>query len=189
MTVPLVILAVGAFGAGLAGSPFFHHAFFKLLGATELHEGLDMGMLLASLMIAGAGISLAWFIGLERRRIIPAPLLPIVRPLYRLAYNKYYFDEFYQAAVVRPFLAMTGALSRFDSLVVDGTVNAVGRAGRALGEAKAAFDRQVVDRIVNAAADIAHALGRAGRRLQTGFVQHYLFGVVAGVVVIALWLK
>jgi NADH-quinone oxidoreductase subunit L len=181
MTIPLMVLAVGAAGVGLLGSPFAQNWLLHLLGAHEAHEGLDLGMLIASFVILGTGIALAWLVGVQGRR------LPI-GGLATLAANKYYVDELYGAVIIAPFLAATRALSRFDAVVVDGVVNGAGMAGWIVGQVKSTFDRSVVDGLVNGVAAVAREAAAVGRRLQTGLVHHYLLGLTAAVVVIALWL-
>jgi len=182
MTIPLAILAVGAAFVGLLGSPFAHHWLFGLLQAHEVHEGLDLGMLVMSFVILSAGFSMAWVIGLKRRSFVPKP---ISRVFYQLAVNKYFVDEAYDALIIKPFFAATRALSSFDGGVVDGMVNLAGSAGWALAQIKQTIDRTVVDGLVNGVARMAQAAGRAGRRLQSGVIHQYLLGVAAAVVVLA----
>jgi len=189
MAGPLVVLAVGAVLVGLLGSPFVHHWFFHLVGSEETHEGLDLGMLAISTGVASLGVWLAWDIGMRRRNYVPAPLRPAATAIYRVVANKYYIDELYQAVLIRPFLATTRWLSKFDSVVVDGMVNGAGAGGWQLSQWKAAFDRAVVDRVVNGLAECVRAVGSAGRRLQTGLVHHYLLAVTVAVVAIAVWLR
>jgi NADH-quinone oxidoreductase subunit L len=186
MTIPLVILAVGAAVVGLLGSPFAHGWLVHLIGAHETHEGLDLGMVATSFVILGAGVGLAWLFGVKRTRALVNPL---TGGLYAVASNKYFVDELYGAAIVRPFLAWTRWLARFDTTAIDAVVNGAGMLGWALGHAKGLFDRFVIDGLVNAVASVAHEAGTVGRRLQSGVVHHYLLGVVAAVVVLAVWLR
>ncbi|HWO73601.1 MAG TPA: NADH-quinone oxidoreductase subunit L, partial [Dehalococcoidia bacterium] len=61
-----------------------------------------------------------------------ATLARLFRPAHRLLENKYYADYLYEQVIVG-FLfyrVLGGFLSAFDSLVVDGAVNGVGRGAR-----------------------------------------------------------
>ena len=189
MVLPMALLALGAIGAGLAGSPWFRHPIFHLLGAAEAHEGLDLPILLWSTVSAGIGMWLAWTVGVKRRNLLPQGLRPLGRRLYVLAANKYYVDELYDRTIIRPFLAMTRGLSRFDQRVIDGAVNGAGNVGWSIGQWKARCDRVVVDRIVNGIGETVRGLGAALRWIQTGIIQQYLLVVVAAVVVLSIALR
>jgi NADH-quinone oxidoreductase subunit L len=76
--------------------------------------------------------------------------------VYRMLSNKYYFDEIYNALVVRPSRALGTTLWRFDAQVVDGAVNGV-------------------------AEGISDA-GGSLRRAQTGFVGNYALAISLGLV-------
>ncbi|MCI0434712.1 MAG: NADH-quinone oxidoreductase subunit L [Gemmatimonadetes bacterium] len=92
---------------------------------------------------------------LGRRKVLPAALAAPPTGFRRVLYHKWYVDELYNAVVVRPFVVFSRALWRFvDDLVIDGAVNGVGYASR--------------------------ALGWVGSRLQTGQLNTYAFAVVAG---------
>ncbi|MBI3323676.1 MAG: NADH-quinone oxidoreductase subunit L [Candidatus Omnitrophica bacterium] len=189
MTVPLMALAIGAALVGLLGSPVAHHWFFRALGIHELHEEFHWHMVVVSLAIAGVGIALAWFIGVQRRQLLPEALRPLGRALYTAAAGKYWVDELYGAIIIRPFLRLTQRLAAFDLGAIDGLVNRTGAAGWSVGQWQSVFDQQVVDRVVNGVAALARELGRAGRRLQTGVVHHYLLVIGAAVVVLSVWLR
>ena len=189
MTVPLVVLAVGAAAVGLLGSPAGDFRFFHLLGVHAHHEGVDVSILIASTVIAGTGLLLAWQVGVRRRRCVPAVAQPIGARLYRLASNKYFVDELYGRWIIQPFLRTAERLSQFDRTVIDGTVDRMGLAGWSLSQLKDRFDRRVVDRLVNGAAEIVRAVSAWGRTLQTGLVHHYLFVVVGAAVILAVWVR
>jgi len=183
MVGPMALLGLGAAFAGLSGSHWFYHPFFHLLGDHHVHEGLDMPILIISTAAAAAGMTLAWFIGFKRQNWMPAALRPVGFAVYTLAYNKYYVDEIYERLIIRPFHAFTRGLAEWDRVVIDGIVNLTGETGRWLGELKERFDRLVIDRVVNGIAQTLGAIGSTLRWVQTGIVQHYLFIVVAAVVV------
>ena len=188
MTIPLVMLAFGAAAVGLLGSPVTHGWLFKFLEAHEVHEGLDLGMLALSTGIVGFGVWLAWQVGFRRRRFLPAGLHPLGARLSFYASNTYFVDELYDRAIVQPFLRMTERFSRFDRRVIDGAVDGAGAMGWWIGQLKDWCDRHVVDRLVNGVAQAMRLASSLGRRFQTGVVHHYLFAIVASVVLLAAWL-
>ncbi len=186
MVAPMAVLAVGAALIGLAGSSWLGAPFLHLLGEGHAHEGLDMPIVLGSIAALAIGVSLAWTVGVQRRNLLPAGLRPLGHRLYRLAYNKYYVDELYDRAIIRPFLGAAQALARFDGAVIDGAVNGAGRLGAWVGACKAWVDRVLIDGAVNGVARAVQAVSVAGRRLQTGVVHHYLLWIVAALAAVLM---
>jgi NADH-quinone oxidoreductase subunit L len=186
MVGPLVVLAIGAGAAGLAGSPVMGNRFFHLLGDTHAHEGVDLPILLWSSAAMIGGIALAWLIGVQRRNLLPEQLRPLGQRLYTLAANKYYVDELYDRWIIQPFFRLTGRLSQFDQQVVDGVVNGAGKAWARLSEWKAWIDQHLVDGAVNGVARLARGCGAHLRWVQTGVVQQYLLVVIVSVVLFSV---
>ncbi|MBN1944626.1 MAG: NADH-quinone oxidoreductase subunit L [Bradymonadales bacterium] len=164
MSVPLVALAVLAAVGGFVGVPEilgganrFHHWLSEVLPGqperlSHLWEGLSMA---ASVLVALAGIGLAWQM-YWRRIDLPARLADRARGLYRWVSNRYYVDEAYEAAVVRP-LRSTSQL--FYSLV----------------------DRLLIDTfLVHGVAFAARVTGLVAKKLQNGDVQRYGLFVLLG---------
>lgn len=189
MVLPMSLLGVGAVLVGLSGSPWLQHPFFRLLGTVGTHEGLDASILLLSTLGAGAGIWLAWAVGMQRRNLLPAGLRPLGARLYRLAAGKYYIDELYDRLIIAPFLEAARRLSRFDLRVIDGAVNGAGAAGWSVSQWKERFDRLIVDRAINTLARVIRGIGDTLRWLQTGIVQQYLLVVVIAVVTLSVVLR
>jgi NADH-quinone oxidoreductase subunit L len=178
MTVPLVILAVGAVVAGwieiplLRGTDWFHRFLAPLLAGVqgaapaerELGLGTEVVLILLSVGLAVAGILLARSIyggdggaerGLAFEERFPA--------LHRLLANKWYVDELYDAIVVRPLHGLSWVFYRVvDTLVVDGSV----RAGAA----------------------VTRAGGDLGSLTTTGNVRNYALYFFVGVIVLFWWL-
>jgi len=192
MTWPLIILAVFAAFLGLSGTPWANQ-FFIMIG--EEAEFLDyhphhaeFNLLVAgiSLAIAGVGWLGAWLI--YGRKPLTEPVDPLEKPLgpvYTLLKNKYYFDELYQLIIIRPTLWLGKACAKFDRVVIDAIVNAVGAFGRWLASwLKQAIDNPIVDGAVNGVGKVTAWCGEFMRATQTGQVQNYL--LVAGVTVLLL---
>ena len=146
MTVPLVVLAVFSALAGFVGLPVFFGERANLIGrflertlgpATHhLTHSTEAVLVIAATLSALAGIGLAFFF-YRRSPDTPALLAHRFPGIYRLLLGKYYVDEAYDAAVVRPLVRGAGwVYEHFDLKVIDGTLDgsaaAAGRAGKGL---------------------------------------------------------
>ena len=105
---------------------------------------------------------------------------------YEWVYNKYYVDELYDRAVVQPYLLATRALAWFDSNIIDGVVNLAARVIVFGSWLSGLFDKYVVDALVNFASNVTFEVGGRLRRLQTGSINGYLYGILAAVMLILL---
>jgi NADH-quinone oxidoreductase subunit L len=105
---------------------------------------------------------------------------------YRLSFDKYYVDELYDAAVVRPYMMATRAAAWFDLHIIDGLVNLAAVITIFGSWLSGLFDNYVVDGLVNLAANSTLAAGGRLRRLQSGSINGYLYGLLAAVMVILL---
>jgi NADH-quinone oxidoreductase subunit L len=105
---------------------------------------------------------------------------------YEWVYNKYYVDEFYDRAVVQPYLFATRTLAWFDTNIIDGVVNLAARIIVFGSWLSGLFDKYVVDALVNFASNVTFEVGGRLRRLQTGSINGYLYGILAAVMLILL---
>jgi NADH-quinone oxidoreductase subunit L len=83
-------------------------------------------------------------------------------------------------------LALTRASAWFDDQIIDGVVNLAARLTVLGSWLSGLFDNFVVDGLVNFAAIFTQDLGGRLRRLQTGSINGYLYGILAAVTVILL---
>jgi NADH-quinone oxidoreductase subunit L len=162
MTVPLILLALGSVFAGWLGTPVFLwgsawdgwlQPVFGAKGEAP-HETIDQEVLfmLLTLAIAGLGFLLAYLFYCRAWKI---PERFSAGATYKLLLNKYYVDELYDFLLVAPLTRLAGWLADI-------------------------FDANFIDGIVNGVADRVRALSLSSRRVQTGNIQHYLFGFLAG---------
>ncbi len=198
MTVPLIVLAVGAVFAGWVGIPkiasydfnFFAHLFDRVLrpvqgltaGEHEVHWAIEAGLIALSVVVAALGwLAVARPIygrgGLERgeawARRFPG--------LNRVLANKYYVDELYDATVIRGFWATARGLFRFDSVFIDGfLVHGARNLALAVSRISSLFDKFVVDGIVNLVGSILSGFSVLFRRVQTGYVSNYALVLAVG---------
>jgi NADH-quinone oxidoreductase subunit L len=168
MTGPLLVLAIGALGAGVVFADYFiehgyasfwHGALFTLPGNTILeqseHGESSLLKWLPTIMMAG-GFLLAY------TAYIAAPWLPAwtvknFKPIHAFLYNKWYFDELYHWVFVRP----AAWLARFLWIYGDGKIiDGLGPDG---------VSARVID------------MTKRAVRFQTGYVYQYAFVMLIGV--------
>jgi NADH-quinone oxidoreductase subunit L len=143
MVGPLVVLALLSVVIGLiVGAPpehgLFHNflepTFVSSLGQEHGESALAQTLVLIgiSLLVAGAGIWIAWMMYI-RKAWSPQALVARVPSLYNLSFHKWYVDEIYDRLFVQPLLALARFLWGFDSFVIDGIVNGLGYMTRGVG--------------------------------------------------------
>ncbi|MGC8723736.1 MAG: NADH-quinone oxidoreductase subunit L, partial [Acidobacteriota bacterium] len=107
---------------------------------------------------------------------------------YKLLLNKYFVDELYFGAFIRPLLALCRGLWWWDRWIVDGIVNGARNLTVGASVASFAVDKYVVDGAgVNGTAATFQWLSRMNRKVQTGQFQHYALGVVGGFILLLVW--
>lgn len=170
MLGPLCVLALGSIGAGvLFKSRFIGGGYANFWNSSlftrpdnnileDLHHVPEWVLWMPFVMMA-TGLALAYLFYIIAPSI-PALLANALRPLYLFLLNKWYFDELYDALIVRPTLW----LGRFfwktgDEKIIDG-VGPNGVAARVL--------------------DVTRGIVK----LQTGYVYHYAFAMLIGVALI-----
>jgi NADH-quinone oxidoreductase subunit L len=165
MTIPLVILAVATVFIGFVGFPpedgefqhFLHHA-FEHVHAHEVSPAMTWSFGIISTVVALAGL-LGAYLAYFRGSVSPEALADRFPAMYRFLYNKWYFDELYNAVIVRPLSNFAVFLWR----VVD-----VG----------------VIDAAVNGVASGISGVSQRLRHVQTGLVANYALAIALGMVVI-----
>jgi len=106
--------------------------------------------------------------------------------LYEWVLNTYYIDELYDYVAVRPYMFTTRVFAWFDLHIIDGIVNLAARLTVVGAWLSGLFDSYIVDGLVNFASNLTLDVGGRLRRLQTGSINGYLYGILAGVMVILL---
>ena len=183
MLIPLGVLALGAVFAGVIWyQPFFGHGEHVLewfhgaiaMTATVVVDGKEKLILDAAhyvpkwvkvapfaAMILGFALAYQMYI---RRPDLPGKLAAEHKPLYEFLLNKWYFDQIYDFIFVNPAKWIGATLwKRGDGNVIDGTIN-----GIAMG--------------------IVPWLTRLAGRAQSGYVFHYAFAMVVGIVGLVTWM-
>lgn len=173
MIVPLAVLALGSIFAGVVAvnafvgegmESFWGESIFILPvhGALEASHHVPLMVKLSPLVLALSGIGLAWWMYI-RKPETAAVWAGKLRPAYLLSFNKWYFDELYDALIVRPAFALgRGLWKSGDGRLIDG----VGPDGLAATTRRFSL--------------------RAGA-LQSGYLYHYAFAMLIGVVLLVTW--
>jgi NADH-quinone oxidoreductase subunit L len=143
MTIPLIVLAVGALGLGLALGPTgLFEAFvkehwmlpsFRAAVSGEPERGLNWLMMLVSSLVALGGIGLAWWMYVRQPEAAERAV-QVAPAAYELSRNRFYLDEIYSALVVRPLAGLAHLCRLFDLYIVDGLVDLVGNVPALLGK-------------------------------------------------------
>ena len=155
---------------------------------TEAMHHAHYPAMLLSLFVAFAGIVFA-FIFYYWKKISADKLSVDIKPFYMLSFNKWYFDEIYDATFVAFTMGTSRFLAWFDNTIVDGIVNGAATVTRMISFFTGKFDNIVVDGLVNFMAYLSGFIGLLLRRFQTGKVQTYLVLVVFSLVIILYLFK
>jgi NADH-quinone oxidoreductase subunit L len=165
MTIPLLVLSVLSIFAGFLESWFISFVGNSLPEvSSEIPHSVELLLLITSTALSLLGIFVAAYIYLWEK-VSPERITNLFGPLYRLVYNKYYFDQFY------------------DFLFVRGV-------GFVTGKVLALTDRYVIDGVVNGLATTVRWSGELLRLTQTGVVNTYVAYMVIGILlfVAIIWL-
>jgi NADH-quinone oxidoreductase subunit L len=195
MTIPLIILAVGAVFAGfvglpgvLGGSQFAHWLEPVIHAHEEAHASgaLEWGLMAVSVSVASLGVFLAYLM-YRRESLSPAIFANLAGgSLYRLFDHKWYFDEIYQVVFVNGTLLIARLGSLFDQYIIDGIVNGAAALTRFVSWLNGLFDQYIIDGMVNLIANVTFGIGNKLRRVQTGNINSYLYGILIAVVLLII---
>ncbi|MFQ5882169.1 MAG: NADH-quinone oxidoreductase subunit L [Candidatus Methylomirabilales bacterium] len=191
MGIPLIALAFGSVVVGLVGIPPEHGLFHNFLASVLRHGGeteaastaLELSLAILSLLVAGAGIGVAYLLYVQWRDL-PELLMERFRRLYRVLYHKYFVDELYEAIFLDRFRGLCRFFSQVDEKVVDGAVNGTAAVTIGVSTGSNWGDIKIVDGLVNKIADIIQGGSAISRRLQTGVVQNYILAMAVGIFLI-----
>ena len=173
MTVPLIVLAIGAMFSGMLGyryfvgdglEEFWGDSIFVLPGhdALENAHHSPLWVIVLPVAVAVGGIALAYWFYMFRPTI-PGELAGRFGAIYRFLLNKWYFDELYDRLFVRPAHRVgRGLWKEGDGTLIDG-----------LGP--------------DGLSAVARVLARRVSMLQSGYVYHYAFAMLIGVAAFVTW--
>jgi NADH-quinone oxidoreductase subunit L len=176
---------------GVSGGQPFGYFTERALLEPPPHPTFSLAAPLISLTVFSVGLLLGWlFYG--RRKIElgqPDALESVIgAPAYRVLQNKYYLDELYAAAFVRPFKwfadKVVGPI--IDQGLIDSILHAAAAAARVVGEFFREFNHVVIDGVGDGIPKWIADGARQLRVIQTGRVQQYLLYTLIAALVIGL---
>lgn len=177
MTLPLIVLSIGAIVVGYVGVPHIlggHDWIAGFLGKVnglvpsvegaahaEAGASLEWSAMILSVVVAVVGISAAAFFYLKRPEL-PKKIASTFSPIHKLLFNKYYVDELYDIIIVKPCY-----------WVSENVLNKV-------------TDKVFIEGIVNGVPALVEWSGQRLRKIQTGVVLHYSLIMAVGVFLLAV---
>ena len=173
MILPLVVLAIGAVGAGYftydimvgeSSAVFWGDAIMILPSHPALENAHHVPALVkyAPLIVGAIGIAAAYVMYIARPDI-PGKIAAQFQGVYQFLLNKWYFDELYDKIFIRPAFALGRALWKGgDGALIDG----VGPDG---------------------VSSAVRVMARRVSALQTGYLYHYAFAMLIGIAALVSW--
>lgn len=176
MLIPLFILALGSVVAGFLGSEvflmispennFFAEAIFVAESRSNLLAEVHHSPILVKispLIVGILAISLAYLFYLKNTDL-PKKIADQFKSAYRLSFNKWYFDEIYEALLVNP----------------------VKRTGNFLWQV---FDVKIIDGIgPNGLSSVCQKMAGKISKMQTGYIYSYCLWMLIGLVIVTFFL-
>ena len=174
ITVPLILLAIpsviaGYFIGSIALGDYFassifvaetHHAVAEI--ASHFHGVISFtlhALQAPAVYLAAAGVVLAWVMYIYKPQLAQK-LRQTFSSVHKTLYNKYGIDELYQALFANGFKKIGAFCDSFgDRLIIDGL-------------------------IVNGSAKIVNWFSSKVRNVQTGYLYHYAFTMIIGLLIL-----
>jgi NADH-quinone oxidoreductase subunit L len=170
MTFPLIVLAILSIAGGVLGLPEFwgmtnwmHHHLDSIIVhknpsvLNHTKEWILMGLATAAAL---ATIFFAYMVYMKNR-ILPEANDSKLTGIKKLIYNKYYIDEIYEALIRKPLDALSEVFKYIDTKVIDSVVDGVGTT--------------------------VTGMSSLVRKVQTGHIGFYIFGMVLGIIAILFY--
>lgn len=175
MTIPLIILAVlSVFGGfigvpeALGGNHWLAHYLAPVFGAStarlsEIELSHSTEYVLMAISVGGVILSIIYaYIRYIKNNHVPVSDTTERPLLTKISYNKFYFDEFYNAIIQKPLDAISGFFYKV-------------------------VDKSGIDALVNGLGNGSMETSKGLRLLQTGNVGFYIFAMVIGVLAVLIY--
>lgn len=172
MTLPLIILAIGAAVVGFLGIP--HSSMFeawlepvitaKSLAAPGVDPSMEFVLMGVSVVVAVIGILAAYIMYIKN----PASLNKFktnssLKKMHSFSQNKWYFDELYQTLIINPLI-------KFSDLILWRFI-----------------DKKIIDGLVNGTSNLYETFSYGVREIQTGKVRYYAYLMIFGMLLIFVY--
>ena len=172
MTIPLIVLAIFSIFGGVLGLPefwgttnWFHHHLDPIIvhkNPSILNHTKEWTLMIIATLAALATIFFAYMVYIKNQ-ILPEANDQKLTGIKKLIYNKYYVDELYEMVIAKPLDILSEAFYKF-------------------------LDLQVVDGIVNGFGSAVTGVSSLIRKVQTGHIGFYIFGMVLGIIAILFFI-
>jgi NADH-quinone oxidoreductase subunit L len=172
MTVPVIFLAVFCFGVFFAYNPlnldssWVYHGF----NLQQHNEGIYHIMVPLYINVMSLALILLTHLIYAKKKI---SINFEHTWYYKLSYNQWYFNTFYDIFLMKMLMTKAQALYWFDKNVIDGAVNFSAMFVIKISKIADWFDRNIIDGLVNGSAWLVSRLGLWLRGMQSGKLQHY----------------
>lgn len=170
MTIPLIVLAILSIAGGVLGLPEFwgmtnwmHHHLDSIIvhkNPSVLNHSKEWILMGLATAAALATIFFAYMVYMKNN-ILPEANDSKLKGIKKLIYNKYYIDELYEAVIRKPLDALSEVFKYIDTKVIDGVVDGVGTT--------------------------VTGVSSLVRKVQTGHIGFYIFGMVLGIIAILFY--
>jgi NADH-quinone oxidoreductase subunit L len=186
-SAPLLILAIGSLFPFFSLNPFaYEHSWLPrgfphgvaATGQSIFHIVVPVGVNLLSVLVIYSAYVI--YAGKKANPFSPAGAL------WRLSFNEWYFDRFYNKYIIKPLMALCRGAFRFDRRVIDTFIHSFAYAGMALAKLAAWTDQYIIDGFLYLVTHMVKAVGNFARRFQGGKVQYYLYSMLVVILVIFL---
>ena len=168
MTLPLVLLAFGSIFMGIFFADYYigkiQYVFWG--DSLILHEGKHYYLPFIQTLIVKSsvaiGVMLAALIYFYKNNL-PKNLAHNLDPLYSISLNKWYVDEFYNSIFIKPYFLLANLFwKRGDEKIID------------------KYGPNGISKIVGLTSNYLS-------RFQSGYLYHYAFAMLGGLVIILTW--
>ncbi len=175
MTFPLIILAVLSLAGGFlnipslfGGTEKLHHYLAPSLSSLQESEIIKTASSTEALLISISVVGLLIIIFTARYIYLVKKQLPVadekqLKGFAKVLYNKYYVDEIYDFLIVKPYTCLSTTVFSW-------------------------IEKNVIDLLVNTTGSLALWLGIQYRKVQNGNTGSYLFFMVAGIILMLIYL-
>ena len=161
MTVPLMILALGALLFGFLFKNYFigdySESFWdhSIVVHHEEHHHIPFYIYYLPIVLGFLGLFIAWYMYIKNTKLA-SDIAKMNKPLYEFLLNKWYFDELYNHVFVQNIIKLSDNLWK-------------------------KIDIGLIDRLgPNAIALSTKKVSKFFSSLQTGYIYHYVFSFIIG---------
>ena len=167
MTIPLILLAIGAALAGFLNFPAVFGGHLQVshwLAPSLVEHHPEVGWGIGFLAVSGSVLAFIIGISIAYRKFAAGAEEPVYSGLYKFAANKFYVDELYSALIITPY--------RF-----------IGKVIRKL------IEPYITDAPVQAVPWLYRMIGMAFKVVQAGYVRVYAIYMVVGLSIMSLFIS